>query len=110
MKNTIAEKRLAEVHKLADNYTHDFSTAKNLMNRFYRVCGALERLLYLENDEKTCNRRYTLELSDKTDKAVKRLKADFNKCGLILEFYGYLPTITDHKGGNDVIYRYFYND
>lgn len=108
MNTTIATKRLQQVYKLADNYTNDLATAKNLMNRFYRICGALTRLLYLENDEKTCNRRYTLELSEKTDRQIERLKADFGKYNLILEFYGYLPTITDHKGGNDVIYTYFY--
>lgn len=110
MMNTIATKRLQQVYRLSDNYTNDFAIAKNLMNRFYRICGALTRLLYLENDERTCNRKSTIELSERTDRQIQRLKIDFNKYGLMLEFYGYLPTITDHKGGNDVIYTYFYNN
>lgn len=104
---TIAQLRKKEVDKLAV-ITGDYETARNLMNRFYRYAGMLDRLLYLENDERTANRPFTKELEDKAEKARERLNADFNKIGLMLEFYGYIPTITDHKGGNSVIYTYFY--
>lgn len=108
MKKTIAEARRMELEKLTANYTHDSAISENLMNRFYRICGALNRLLILENTELTCNAAYTQELSEKTENAIERLKADFEKYGLTLVFYGYLPTITDKPGNNDKIYTYFY--
>ena len=107
-KRTIAEQRAKEVEHLAER-TNDYTTAKNLMTRYYKLAGALTRLLYLENDERTANRASTKALDERADKMRKRLDADFQKYGLMLEFYGFLPTITDHKGGNDVIYTYFYD-
>lgn len=108
MKRTISEARRMELEKLTVNYTHDHATSINLMNRFYRICGALNRLLILENTEATANTAYTQDLNNKTEKAITRLKADFEKYGLTLVFYGYLPTITDKPGNNDRIYTYFY--
>lgn len=109
MKKTISELRAREVERLTER-TNDYSTAKNLMNRYYRLAGALTRLLYLENDERTANRASTKALDDRADKMRKRLDSDFQKYGLMLEFYGFIPTITDHKGGSDVISTFFYND
>ena len=45
MKRTIAEARRMELERLTVNYTYDSTTSENLMNRFYRICGALDRLL-----------------------------------------------------------------
>lgn len=108
MKKTIAEARKIELERLTNNYTHNNATSENLMNRFYRICGALNRLLILENTAETVNAAYTQELDKKTEKAISHLKADFKKYGLTLVFYGYLPTITDKPGNNDKIYTYFY--
>lgn len=108
MKKTIAEARRMEIEKLTANYTHNSAISVNLMNRFYRICGALNRLLILENTETTANAVYTQDLDNRTSKAIDRLKADFEKYGLTLVFYGYLPTITDKPGNNEKIYTYFY--
>lgn len=108
MKRTIAEARRMELKRLTVNYTYDSTTSENLMNRFYRICGALNRLLILENTETTVNTVYTQDLDNRTSKAIDRLKTDFEKYGLTLVFYGYLPTITDKPGNNDKIYTYFY--
>lgn len=108
MKKTIAECRATELEKLTANYTHDYAVSENLMNRFYRICRALNRLLILENTETTVNTVYTQDLDNRTSKAIDRLKTDFEKYGLTLVFYGYLPTITDKPGNNDKIYTYFY--
>lgn len=109
MKRTIAEARRMELERLTANYTYDSTTSENLMNRFYRICGALNRLLILENTEATANTVYTQDLDNKTQKAINLLKADFEEYGLTLVFYGYLPTITDKPGSNDVIFTFFYN-
>ncbi len=108
MKKTIAEARKMELEKLTANYTNNHAISINLMNRFYRICGALNRLLILENTEATVNTVYTQDLDSRTQKAINRLKADFEKYGLTLVFYGYLPTITDKPGNNEKIHTYFY--
>ncbi len=108
MERTIAEARRMELENLTVNYTHNSAISENLMNRFYRICGALNRLLILENTETTVNAAYTQDLDNRTQKAITNLKADFEKYGLTLVFYGYLPTITDKPGNNDKIYTYFY--
>lgn len=107
-KMTIAQLREKQLEKLA-TITNDYEIACNLMNRYYRLAGMDTTLLYLENDARTCDSRYTMELVEKRDNAFKRLDKDFHKYGLMLVYYGYIPTITNHKGGNAVIDTYFYN-
>lgn len=115
MKKTIAELRNTQVERLADiiyranNEAGSLDVAINLMNRFYRLCGADERLLYLENDERTANRRSTIELSERTQRTLDRLQADFKKYGLKLVYFGYLPTICYKDSTNTAIESYFYN-
>lgn len=113
-KITIAELRKKEAYRLADLDTKNdrekaIAEATKLMNSFYRFCGLEERLLYLENDEKTCNSRYVVSLEVKAEKWRERLQAAFKSYDLMLVWYGYFPTITDHEGGSEVIYTYFYN-
>ena len=115
MRKTIAEFRKKQVYRLAaldtkNNASVAIADATKLMNSFYRLCGLEEKLLYLENEEKTCNSKYTANLEVKAEKWRERLQSAFNAYGLMLVWYGYLPTITDHKGGNEIIYTYFYND
>lgn len=43
---TIAQLREIELNKLTE-ITKDQDKAKNMMNRYYRLCGMDERLLYL---------------------------------------------------------------
>ena len=62
-KLTVAERRERELRLAVERYNADYDELKHLMNRFYRLNGALERLSYLENDSRTCNRRSTKELS-----------------------------------------------
>ena len=113
-KMTIAELRKREVDKLGYLYTKNdrekaIAKAKKLMVSFYRLCGLEERLLYLENNEKTCNSRYVASLEAKAEKWRERLQVAFKSYGLMLVWYGYLPAITAYKGGNEVIYTFFYN-
>ena len=65
MKRTIAEARRMELKRLTVNYTYDSTTSENLMNRFYRICGALDRLLILENTKETVNTAYTQDLDSR---------------------------------------------
>ena len=104
---TIAQLREIELNKLI-KITGDEQKARNLMNRYYRLCGMDERLLYLENDERTANRRSTQELSEKAQTALDRLNQDFKPYGIKLQYFGYLPTITYIDNTSTAINSYFY--
>lgn len=109
MKMTIAEMRKRALNKFNDAYINDINVAKNLINRYYRICALESYLLEAENDEKRYNLSYVKNERKKADRYTKRLANDLNRYGLFIEYYGYLPSIIDHKGGNSVIDTYFYN-
>lgn len=69
-KLTVAERRERELRFAAERYSIPYDKLKHLMNRFYRLNGALERLSYFENDARTCNRRSTKELSESIDRSM----------------------------------------
>lgn len=105
-KMTIAQLREIEVNKLAQ-ITEDHDKANNMMNRYYRLCGMDERLLYLENDERWHDRPYTKDLEAKRDKAWEKLNKDFNQYGMKLTYFGYLPTITDMDNSTKINSWYY---
>ena len=83
-KMTIAQQREKAVYQLAQrkNLTpteQDIQDARRTMNSFYRLCGVDEQLLYLENDERTHDKPYTLEKAAKRDKWFDRLNTIFKK-------------------------------
>ena len=116
MKKTIAELRRQEAVKLAhfknpQPTNQDIADAVSLMNAFYRLCGGLDRLSYLENDPKMCNRSSTKQLSEQMMKRYENLKQRFAAYGLTLSFCGHLPSIgvCDANGAfYEKISRYFY--
>lgn len=111
---TIAQLRERAVLELAkrrnpDPNKEDVALAKKTMNSFYRLCGIDERLLYLENDERMHDSRYTKDLEKKRDKWFDRLnnafKSEFNCC---MVYFGYLPTICEKGTTKDLNLRNFY--
>lgn len=118
MKMTIAQMRAREVRRLAEyhaeNYTDaDLREAERLMNSFYRLCGLAETNLYLANNERTCNSRYTAESEAREDRWYKRLSGEFKKfAGLELFYAGYAPSIgIIHRPSgacSEKISRFFY--
>lgn len=117
MKKTIAELRRQEAVKLAhfknpQPTDKDIADAVSLMNAFYRLCGGLDRLSYLENDERTYNRTSTKRLSAQLSQRCKKLEQRFAKYGLVMTFCGHLPSIgvCDANGAFfEKINRYFYD-
>lgn len=116
---TIAERRYAEVEKLAEMCIKDIpddeklTQAKALMNSFYRLCGIDERLVYLENDWRTVNSPYTKKLAEQSYNRYQKLKKRFEDfCGLTLFYNSWLPSIgtKDPVTGSvcQKISRYFY--
>lgn len=118
MRMTIAQLREREIDRLVayktDNPTDaDYREAHRMMNSFYRLCGLCERNLYLANDERTCNSRYTKESEDKEERWYKRLGKQFKEIyNLDLYYAGYCPSIgvREFPGGgcSERIYRWFY--
>lgn len=114
-KMTIAQMRERAVLQLAKrkNLTpteQDIQAARRTMNSFYRLCGLDEQLLYLENDERTHNKPYTLEKAAKRERWFDRLnaifKSEYNAC---LVYFGYCPTICANGTTQDLYLRHFYN-
>ena len=66
-KLTIAEKREKELRRASETYEIEYGVARHLINRFYRLNADLDRLTYLENDERTYNRQSTKDLSASCD-------------------------------------------
>lgn len=83
-KMTIAQQRERAVYQLAQRKNptpteQDLQDARKTMNSFYRLCGLDEQLLYLENDERFCDRASTHEKAAKRDRWLDRLNAIFQK-------------------------------
>lgn len=107
-KLTIAEKREKELRFATREYNIPYDEGKHLMSRFYRLNADLERLSYLENDAKACNRRSTKELSESTDRRSKKLSADFEKYGLCLDYFSHLATICVKGTTRTAIEAFYY--
>lgn len=113
---TIAELRRQEAVKLAhfknpQPTNQDIADAVSLMNAFYRLCGGLDRLSYLENDERTYNRASTRYLREQVSQRGDKLKRRFAEYGLVLTFCGHLPSIgvcDANDAFTEKINRYFY--
>ena len=108
-KLTIAEMRERELRRAIEAYNIDYDAAKHLMNRFYRLNADLDRLSYLENEEKTCNTRTTKELSESCDRRIDKLNKDLEPYGLALDSFSHLMTIVI-KGTTRTAIDGFYYD
>lgn len=112
---TITQMRERAVLQLAERKTvspteQDIQDARRTMNSFYRLCGLDEQLLYLENDERTHDKPYTLEKVAKRDRWFDRLNAIFkSEYSACLVYFGYCPTICAKDTTQDLYLRHFYN-
>lgn len=91
-KMTIAQLREKAVYQLAERKANN------------------EQLLYLENDERTHNKPYTLEKAAKRDRWFERLNNIFkSEYNARLVYFGYCPTICENGTTQDLYLRHFYN-
>lgn len=111
---TIAQYRAREVRRLAAKH-EDYPSpetirrAARLMGSYYRLAGLDDRLLYLSNDARTGNSRYTKALEEKAYNWYKRLSAEFTEfCGYHLEYFGHIASIVDQNNSREIS-TYFYN-
>lgn len=109
MKRTISELRAEQVKALANMGDGDLKKASKVMNSFYRYTALRVRNVELSNSNaEIANSKWLKEEEEKEERWRKRLEQYFAEYGLMLVFYGIYPTITNKKGGNDVIYTYYY--
>jgi hypothetical protein len=108
-KLTIAEKREKELRRATETYNIEYDVAKKLMNRFYRLNADLDRLSYLENEERTCNRKSTKDLSLSCDKRIDKLNKDLESYGLALDSFSHLITIVEKGTTRTAIDSFYYN-
>lgn len=108
-KLTIAEKREKELRMATETYNIKYEIAKHLMNRFCRLNADLDRLLYLENEERTCNRQSTKDLSLSCDRRIDKLNKDLEPYGLALDSFSHLMTIVVKGTTRTAIESFYYN-
>lgn len=107
-KLTIAEMRKKELARFSEAYSIDLADAKKLVNSFYRFCGLESNLFYLENNESTANSDYVKDLQKKEENWTERLQKNLAAHGLIMVWFGYLPTICESGTTKTALERYFY--
>lgn len=110
---TIAELRRKSAYTLAerkDSQPNDaqIQAATRLMNSYYRLCGLCDRLLYLENDKRTCNRHSTKRAEERREKWSNRLNKQLSEYNACLEYFGHLPTICALGTTQDLYLTHFY--
>lgn len=108
-KLTIAEKREKELRRATETYNIEYDIAKKLINRFYRLNADLDRLSYLENEERTCNRQSTKDLSLSCDRRIDKLNKDLEPYGLALDSFSHLMTIVVKGTTRTAIESFYYN-
>lgn len=107
-KSTVAEERERNLKFAVGKYGFTYDEGKHLMNRFYRLNADLERLLYLENNSETCNKKKHKELSESISKRSDKLSKDFEKYGLCLDYFSYLATICEKGTTRTAIETIYY--
>lgn len=110
---TIAQLRKKSAIDLAERKVsrpsaEEIAKAISIMNSYYRLRGLDERLLYLENDERTCNNRFMKELEEKREHWYERLNAQFNEYSAELIYFGYFPTICEKGTTRELYLAHFY--
>lgn len=105
---TIAEERRRALKNMCEEFKIPEETAKNLMNRYYNLAAADRHLAVLKNDSSTANQRWVGELAETTAKRREKLIADFEKHGLTLEYFGFLPTICPVGSTQTAVSTFFY--
>lgn len=111
---TTAELRRKSAYTLAerkDSQPNDaqVQAATTLMNSYYRLCGLCDRLLYLENDERTCNRRSTERAKERRGKWSDRLNKQLRAYNACLEYFGHIPSICVLGTTQDLYLTHFYD-
>lgn len=111
---TIADLRKNAIYKLATRKNEfptleDLQDATRLMNSFYRLAGLDERLLYLQNSERTCNLLSTQQKEIKAFAWYKRLDKELREgYNARIMYFGYLPTICDINDTSDLYLVHYY--
>ena len=113
-KMTVAQLREKAVLTLAERKNpnpseQDIQETRRIMNSYYRLCGLDTQLLYLCNDERTCNTRYTHQKEAQAMRWIDRLNSWLKDYNAHLVYFGYFPTICECGTNNDLYLSHFYD-
>lgn len=97
--------RYRNAEKLAAMGDGDVDKALDLILRTIRYALADAREWERENmSERYCNSETAAHRTELLEKRRARLVSEWNAYSLTLVNYGLYPTVTDHKGGDSIIY------
>lgn len=90
---TIAQLRERALINFNNEFIHDLSKARKIINSYYRLCGLSYRVCLLQNDADTCDADYTKEQEAKEEKHINRLNNYLQPYGLNIAYSGIYPSI-----------------
>lgn len=90
------------LERFNETYIKDMEKARKIRNTLDRLCALEDRLLILENDERTAGGRYVKELEESETRRIKNLNKLIKPYGLEVVFSSHLATIGKH-GANGCI-------
>ena len=96
------EIRRNALERFNETYIKDIEKARKIRNTLDRLCALEDRLLILENDERTAGGRYVKELEESEKKRIERLNKMLEPYGLNVVFSSHLAQIGEY-GANGCI-------
>ena len=109
-RDRVWDSRNRNAHKLAKMGDGNEEKAMSLILRTIRYALADAHEWERENtSERYCNSSAHEHKAELLDRRRANLEREWNKYGLTMVNYGLYPTITDAKGGSDVIYLAYFD-
>lgn len=105
---TIAQRRERQLERFNEDHIHDINKARYITNSLYRLAGLDERLVYLQNDERTCDRPSTRYEEERALNWVKRLNKNLKPYDLQIMYSGIYPQICKSEDGHRIDEVVFY--
>lgn len=81
------------LERFNETYIKDIEKARKIRNTLDRLCALEDRLVILENDERTAGGRYVKELEASEERRIKRLNKMLKPYGLSVVFCSHLAQI-----------------
>lgn len=81
------------LERFNETYIKDYDKAKKIRNTLDRLCALEDRLLILENDERTAGGSYSKSLEESEERRIKNLNKMLKPYGLSVVFCSHLAQI-----------------
>lgn len=84
------------LERFNETYIKDMEKARKIRNTLDRLCALEDRLLILENDERTAGGSYSKSLEESEKRRIKNLNKMLKPYGLSVVFCSHLAQIGRH--------------